>query len=339
MGSPRYACSSRRLCTDHCPLPCFFGKICLSISGDKDSNLTHATAVSLNKMVNGKQCAVLWHVDDLKLSHVDGSVNEDVLGRLSVRYGKETPITVTRSNMHHWLGMTIDCGTEGKVRIRMDDYVESMLEEVPDNMNGTAATPAVANLFKVDANAEDLCQEESEVFHSGTAKLLFLCKRARLDIQMPITFLCAPGMKPNVSDYNKLQRVVKCLRGSKLMCLTLESDDLQIIKWWVDASSAVHEDMRSHTGGTVTLGKGSVCSSSIGKKLNTKSLTEAELVGADDMMPMILWTRQFIEGQGYAIKDNIVHQENQTCNVAREEWATVKQEANLTFGCSVFLRC
>ena len=24
-----------------------------------------------NKMVNGKQCTILWHVDDLKISHVD----------------------------------------------------------------------------------------------------------------------------------------------------------------------------------------------------------------------------------------------------------------------------
>ena len=67
-------------------------------------------------------------------------------------------------------------------------------------------------------------------------------------------------MKPNTSDYKKLRRVVNYLRGTEKMCLTLEGDDLQIIKWWVDASFAVHEDMRSHTGGTMTLGKGSVYS-------------------------------------------------------------------------------
>ena len=65
------------------------------------------------------------------------------------------------------------------------------------------------------------------------------------------------------------------------MCLTLEANDLQIIKWWIDASSAVHGDMRSHTGGTMTLGKRSVCSSPIRQKLTTKSSTKAELVGVD----------------------------------------------------------
>jgi hypothetical protein len=36
------------------------------------------------------------------------------------------------------------------------------------------------------------------------------------------------------------------------------------------------------------------------------------LVGVDDVMPMILWTRQFMEGQGYDITENVVYQDNQS---------------------------
>jgi hypothetical protein len=194
----------------------------------------------------------------------------------------------------------------------MDDCAENPLGDVPDDMASAAATPAAANLFKVDDTAKDLCREEADIFHSVTARLLFLCERARPDIQAPISFLCTRVINSNVGDHNKLRRAVKCLRGTKLMCLTLESDDLQTIKWWVDASFAVHEDMRSHTGGPITLGKGSVHSSSVRQKLNTKSSTEAELVGVDDVMRMVLWTRQFMEGQGYDIKKNVMHQDNQS---------------------------
>ena len=59
-------------------------------------------------------------------------------------------------------------------------------------------------------------------------------------------------------------------------------------------------------------GKGSVYSTSVRQKLTTKSSTEAELVGVDDVMPMILWTRQFLECQGYTIQDNVVYQDNQS---------------------------
>jgi hypothetical protein len=266
----------------------------------------------MNKMVDGKQCTVLWHVDDLKISHVDPQVNEGVLARLNTRYGQETVLTVTRGDIHDYLGMTIDYSTDGKVVIRMDDYVENMLDEVPDDMSGVHVTPAADHLFKVNDDAEPLDNLTSDIFHSITAKLLFLCKRARPDIQTPIAFLCTRVRNPDIDDYKKLQRVVCYLRGTKTLALTLEADNLQVIKWWVDASFAVHKDMRSHTGGTMSLGKGSVYSTSVRQKLTTKSSTEAELVGVDDVMPMILWTRQFLEGQGYTIQDNIVFQDNQS---------------------------
>jgi hypothetical protein len=262
----------------------------------------------MNKVTEGKQCTMLWHVDDLKVSHIRDTVVETVLGRLNDWYGQETLLTVTRGDIHEYLGMTIDYSTDGKVRIRMDDYVDNLLEGLPEDMDGNASTPAAEHLFKVDENAVKLNVEAAETFHSIVAKSLFLCKRARPDIQTPVAFLCTRVTKPDVDNYKKLKRMMCYLRNTKSLCLTLEAENLRVIKWWVDASFAVHEDMRSHTGATMTLGKGSISSASTQQKLTTKSSTEA----VDDAMPMVLWTRQFLEGQVYAIKDNIVYQDNQS---------------------------
>ena len=46
------------------------------------------------------------------------------------------------------------------------------------------------------------------------------------------------------------------------------------------------------------------------QKLKTKSLTEADLVGVDDLMPQILWMRYFLEAQGMKVSDNLVYQDN-----------------------------
>jgi hypothetical protein len=46
------------------------------------------------------------------------------------------------------------------------------------------------------------------------------------------------------------------------------------------------------------------------QKLNTKSSTECELVGVDDASPQMLWTRYFIEGQGYGVESSIIKQDN-----------------------------
>jgi hypothetical protein len=32
----------------------------------------------VNKIIKGKQCTIIWHVDNLKLSHVRQSVLEDI---------------------------------------------------------------------------------------------------------------------------------------------------------------------------------------------------------------------------------------------------------------------
>jgi ribosomal protein S24E len=70
--------------------------------------------------------------------------------------------------------------------------------------------------------------------------------------------------------------------------------------------------MKSHTGATMSLGKGSVYSTSVRQKLNTKSSTEAELVGVDDVMPQIIWTRYFLEAQGYGVRESKIYQDNQS---------------------------
>ena len=54
------------------------------------------------------------------------------------------------------------------------------------------------------------------------------------------------------------------------------------------------------------------------QKLNTRSSTEDEIVGVNDVLSMILWTELFLEAQGYKVTDNILHQDNEsTIKLAR----------------------
>jgi hypothetical protein len=142
-----------------------------------------------NKTIAGTQCTVLWHVDDLKLSHVTEWVLDELIEKMNARYGEMTPLTVTKGTLHDYLGMTIDYGVPGEVMIRMDDYVSDILDEAPADMAGVATTPASDGLFKVSEDPEYLDDSASELFHHFTAKLLFLCKWARPDIQTAVAFL------------------------------------------------------------------------------------------------------------------------------------------------------
>jgi hypothetical protein len=82
------------------------------------------------------------------------------------------------------------------------------------------------------------------------------------------------------------------------MPLILSANGSGILKWWVDASLVVHPNMRGHSGGGLSLGRSFFIVSSTKQKLNTRSSTEIEIVGANDFMPAICWTRYFVKAQG-----------------------------------------
>src|SRR5210317_1933725 len=83
---------------------------------------------------------------------------------------------------------------------------------------------------------------------------------------------------------------MKYLNGTKRMHLTLSAESLRTIKWYVDASFAVHPGFRSHTGAVMTMGEGGMQVLTKKQKLNSRSLTEAELIGVDDAVTQIFWT-------------------------------------------------
>ena len=69
------------------------------------------------------------------------------------------------------------------------------------------------------------------------------------------------------------------------------------------------------------------------QKLNTKSSTEAELVGADDVVSHLMWTKHFLEAQGYECKQTILHQDNtvQCCWRRMAEKVQANGQDTLTF--------
>ena len=177
-------------------------------------------------------------------------------------------------------------------------------------MKGIARTPASSHPFHTNAECSKLPEKTAQLFHHITAKLLYLCKRTRQDIQTAVAFLCTRVKNPDTDDYKKLTRVIQYLRGTQELTLTIEPNDHP--NWWVDSSYAVHPDMRSHSGIIMMLGKGAVYSGSCKQKLNTKSSTEAELVGIDDAMGQVLWTRHFLAAQGEYVPTTTIYQDNKS---------------------------
>ncbi len=265
-----------------------------------------------NTIINGSQMTICWHVDDLFIGHKDPTVVTSLLNWLARRYDTDDKkLNTTRGNFHDYLGMNIDFSTPGEVSFEMTKYIDKIISAFPEKITGVSSTPASDHLFQVrpSADAKLLPEEQARAYHHSTAQLLFL-SRVRRDIQTTIAFLTTRVKQPDEDDWGKLRRVLKYLNGTRNLKLTLSADSMSSIHWYVDASHQTHDDCRGHTGAIMTLGRGATLSSSTKQKINTKSSTESEIVGLYDKTGAILWTRHFLEAQGYTITDNFVYQDN-----------------------------
>jgi len=96
----------------------------------------------------------------------------------------------------------------------MTAYVKDMLEDFPVSIKKTAKTPASEKLME-RGGGNNVERERKEAFHTTVAKGLFLCKRARPDIQPTIAVLNTRVKEPNESDWTKLIRMMEYLNGTR----------------------------------------------------------------------------------------------------------------------------
>ena len=167
----------------------------------------------MNKMIDGKQCTVGWHVDDLMTTHVSDDVITELFDKLNEVFGKETPLSISRGTKHDYLGMELDFSEPGVLRVSMFDYIKGVLAGVPDEMNkGTAVTPAAKHLFDVNDDPTQLDDKRREDYHRITMQLQYLSQRARPDLRPAVSFLCKRTTKPDQDDWKKLCRSIHYLR-------------------------------------------------------------------------------------------------------------------------------
>ena len=267
-----------------------------------------------NRIINGKQQTVTWHVDDVKVSHKDEKVNKNFYEWCEKKYGSELNghVKVSEGKIHEYLAMKLDYTEKGKVKIDMKDYIKDMIKEFPEVLSKNIQCPWNTRLFDIAKDSKLLSMMKQNIFHTFVMKSMFLGKRARPDILVGISYLSTRVLNSNEADWKKLVRILSYLNNTRDMVLSLEADDDQQLIWYVDASFGVHSDLKSHTGSIFTIGKGAIWNASTKQKVNARSSTEAELISIDDQVSKIVWMKKFIESQGFDVKLNILYQDNQS---------------------------
>ena len=85
----------------------------------------------MNKIIDVKQCTIIWNGDDLKTSHVDPAFISSVLFDIDAEYGKIAKMTITQGKVHKYLNMIIDYSLPDTVILYIMDFIVKMLGNIP----------------------------------------------------------------------------------------------------------------------------------------------------------------------------------------------------------------
>ena len=111
-----------------------------------------------NKIIDGQQMTICYHVDDCKFSHRRSKFNNRIIKWLRQEYesifeDRSGNMAVSRGKVHKYLGMTLDYTVRGQVQITMIDFLDEVLvafDKAEPKGDGTKTSAAPENLFKVD---------------------------------------------------------------------------------------------------------------------------------------------------------------------------------------------
>lgn len=260
-----------------------------------------------NKVEDGVQCTVLVYVDDLKVSCTALTLIEALKKRLVEVY---KTVKVHEGKVLPYLAMLFDYTVDGEVKVTMQGYIEDCIGMAREL--GRASTPATLYLFDVDPESPLLNVEDKTYFHSVVAKVYYLAKRVRPDVLTALSFLTTRTSAPTLQDYGKIARVLDYLSGTRSLGIVLRPSEGPLrLHNHIDASHGNHPDMKSHQGVVIGLGEGPVFVRSTKQGLVTRSSAESELVALSDGVTYVIWSREFLIHQGYAMGPAIVYQDNQ----------------------------
>ena len=262
-----------------------------------------------NKMINGKQCTILLYVDDMLCMHKSKEVVNGIYDEIDKKYGKGKR---SDGKVISFLGMQINLDEPGALSISMPKLIDDLLKEW--NITDGSEFPAQLNLFE-ERESPLLNEEFKKRFHSGVMSALFIAKKGRPDILLPINYLSSKVKEPTSDHLKKFIKVLRYLYHTKNLVMRLRIGEDGRIKLFVDVSYGVHPKGHSHTGASLLLGDATIDCMSSKQKIVTKSTCESESVGASDKAGLLIHFQEFLVNQGYEIAMNtpgVLYQDNQS---------------------------
>ena len=227
----------------------------------------------MNKTISGKHCTICWHVDYIKIFLMSPKVIEEVLFQLTTKYGKVSQLTVSQGCVQDYLGMRLDYGTKGNLRITIPKHVEGVLEAEAEKRDNVSDTPSANHMFQVQKDGVKLMPVQADFLQTILVNILFISCQSKPNLNTALSFFTIWVRNTDEGDHKKLARTIRYIRRKRVMYLTLEVESMYAIWWCINTSYGIHPDLKVHSSSMMLLGKGAATSKSRNRRINSSRFT------------------------------------------------------------------
>ena len=150
----------------------------------------------------------------------------------------------------------------------MVEQCQEAIDMFDEKREGIVKSSATKGLKEIDPDSPILNEDKASIFHSIAAKMLFITKRGRPDLEPTVQFMCTRVTKSTEQDWIKMRRLMLFLKNTINERRYIAIKDKGAMFTWVDAAYAVYGNMRSQTGGMWSFGLGAIQTKSSKQKIN-----------------------------------------------------------------------
>ena len=238
---------------------------------------------------------VVTHVDDILVTYEskqEQEMFEEMLKKVFKKYTEsdldEGPINFT--------GMTIRRKEEGHIEVTQMKIINDLLED--KEIKGKQMYPANEEIFKVHKEAQVMNDKEAMEFLSTIMTLMYVGKRTRYDIMLPLSYLCTRVKTPTIEDKEKLKRLLEYINMTREHGVVFRADANDRFSVYCDAGYNCHHDGKGHSGIIYKLGCNTIGIKSIKQRIVSRSSCEAELICIETAVQEAIWINEMARSMG-----------------------------------------
>ena len=268
------------------------------------------------------------HVDDLLITYKDDKLIAEIM-----HYFQSQNINLTMKKLQpgkplEHLGVIIE-RDNGIITMSQSNYIKKEILDKYSTRTTRSSTPA--GILSCEQNESDGVPIDKIKYLQKLMKLYYVAAHTRPDILTAVSYASVTN-NPTTSDDNKLDRIITYLSNTNHMVLNINPEKLDLFAHF-DASFAIHNDMKSHSGKIIFLGKVPIYVKSSKQKSSAKSSTQAELNSLYEGLDSVLWCRAVLDFIDPGIMNNrptTVYQDN-TSSILMSQMGKPATKSNTRF--------